>query len=39
MPINKLFAGGLAQMSKALDLRSQKQNLIQSNIANMETPG
>lgn len=26
-------------MGKALDLRSQRQNIIQSNIANMETPG
>ncbi len=39
MPVNNLFGGGLAQMSKALDLRSQRQNLIQSNIANLETPG
>ena len=26
-------------MNKALDLRMQKQGLIQSNVANMETPG
>lgn len=39
MPINKLYGGGIALMGKALDLRSEKQGLIQSNIANMETPG
>ena len=38
MPINKLF-GGLGFMEKALDLRYERQGLIQSNIANMETPG
>ncbi len=39
MPINKLFGGNIALTGKALDLRMQKQGLIQSNIANMETPG
>jgi flagellar basal-body rod protein FlgB len=39
MPVNKLFGSGVALIGKALDLRSQRQGLIQSNIANMETPG
>jgi len=39
MPVNKLFGGGIALLGKALDLRAQRQGLIQSNIANMETPG
>jgi len=38
MPINKLFSS-LGFMEKALDLRYERQGLIQSNIANMETPG
>ncbi len=36
---NKLFGEKLQMMQQALDLRMQKQGLIQSNIANMETPG
>lgn len=39
MPVNKLFGGGVALLGKALDLRAQRQGMIQSNIANMETPG
>lgn len=39
MPINKLFGGNIALMGQALDLRSERQGLIQSNIANLETPG
>ena len=39
MPINKLYGGNIALMGKALDLRTEKQGLIQSNVANMETPG
>lgn len=39
MPINKLYGGSIAMMRQALDLRSEKQGLIQSNIANQETPG
>jgi flagellar basal-body rod protein FlgB len=38
MPINKLF-GGVNYMAQALNLRYERQGLIQSNIANMETPG
>jgi len=39
MLVNKLFGGTLATTAKALDLRLERQGLIQSNIANMETPG
>lgn len=40
MPIiNKLFGGITGQMEQALNLRLERQGLIQSNIANMETPG
>ncbi|MBI5559356.1 MAG: flagellar basal body rod protein FlgB [Deltaproteobacteria bacterium] len=39
MPINKLFGGSMRNMEQALNLRSERQGLIQSNIANMETPG
>lgn len=39
MPINKLFGGTLPAMEQALNLRYERQGLIQSNIANMETPG
>lgn len=39
MPVNKLFGSGVALMGRALDVRSQRQGLIQSNIANLETPG
>lgn len=38
MPINKL-SGGIESMRTALNLRSEKQGLIQSNVANIETPG
>lgn len=36
---NKLFGGVLSQAQTALNLRMEKQGLIQSNIANIETPG
>ncbi|MFZ5764702.1 MAG: flagellar basal body rod protein FlgB [Thermodesulfobacteriota bacterium] len=39
MPIDKLFSGGLAQMEHALNLRYERQGLILSNVANLETPG
>lgn len=39
MPINKLFGGNIEIMRQALDLRGKRQGLIQSNIANLETPG
>lgn len=39
MPINKLFGGSLPMMEQALSLRYERQGLIQSNIANLETPG
>ncbi len=40
MPItNKLFGGSLNTLQSALNLRMEKQGLIQSNIANIETPG
>lgn len=39
MLTNKLFGGVLATTAKSLDLRMERQGLIQSNIANMETPG
>ncbi|MFH1218127.1 MAG: flagellar basal body rod protein FlgB [Pseudomonadota bacterium] len=39
MPIDKLFSGGISQMEQALNLRYERQGLIQSNVANMETPG
>ncbi len=39
MPINKMFGGNIELMRQALNLRSERQGLIQSNIANMETPG
>jgi len=39
MPVNKLFSGGIDVLGQALNLRYEKQGLIQSNIANMETPG
>ncbi len=39
MPINKLFGGNLPVLEQALNLRYERQGLIQSNIANMETPG
>ncbi len=39
MPINKLFGGNIPVLEQALNLRYEKQGLIQSNIANLETPG
>ena len=39
MLTNKLFGGALATTAKALDLRMERQGMIQSNVANMETPG
>lgn len=39
MPVNKIFGGTIALTAKALDLLSTRQGVIQSNIANMETPG
>jgi len=39
MPVNKLYGGSIATMRQALDLRLEKQGLIQSNVANQETPG
>ena len=39
MLVNKLFDGTLATTTRALDLRMERQGLIQSNVANMETPG
>lgn len=39
MPVNKLFGGSIEVMHQALNLRNERQGLIQSNIANLETPG
>ena len=39
MPINKLFGGTIELTAKALNLLSARQGVIQSNIANMDTPG
>jgi flagellar basal-body rod protein FlgB len=39
MPINKLFDGNIEAMRQALTLRQERQGLIQSNVANLETPG
>ena len=39
MPINKLFNGNIETMRQALTLRQERQGLIQSNVANLETPG
>ncbi len=39
MPINKLFGGNMPVLEQALTLRQERQGLIQSNIANLETPG
>ncbi|MBU0483876.1 MAG: flagellar basal body rod protein FlgB [Proteobacteria bacterium] len=36
---DKIFGGSFALGAKALDVRSARQGLIQSNIANLETPG
>lgn len=39
METKGLFSGTIPLLSKSLDLRSARHNLIASNIANMETPG
>ncbi len=39
MPVNNLFAGLINKTGYALDLRYERQGLIQSNIANLQTPG
>ncbi|MEW6426999.1 MAG: flagellar basal body rod protein FlgB [Thermodesulfobacteriota bacterium] len=39
MPINKLVGPAVELPKRALDLRTERQGLIQSNIANMNTPG
>ncbi len=36
---NSLFGGPLPLIEKALDIRQARQGVLQSNIANMETPG
>ncbi len=36
---NKIFGKTIDALTRSLDLRSQKQNLISANIANAETPG
>ncbi len=37
--MNKLLGSTIKALANSLDLRSQKQNIISSNIANSETPG
>ncbi|MCK5227661.1 MAG: flagellar basal body rod protein FlgB [Desulfobulbaceae bacterium] len=39
MPIKNIFAGTIDVASQALNVRMEKQGLIQSNLANIETPG
>jgi len=39
MPLSKIFGGSFAVAEKALDLRATRQGFIQSNIANINTPG
>lgn len=39
MPLNKIFSGSFVAAEKALNLRSTRQGFIQSNIANINTPG
>ena len=39
MPINKIYGGNLPVLEQSLNVRMEKQGLIQSNIANLETPG
>ncbi len=39
MPSNSLFDSNIVLLKKVLDLRSEKQRVIASNIANAETPG
>ena len=39
MPLNKIFSGSFVAAEKALNLRATRQGFIQSNIANINTPG
>jgi flagellar basal-body rod protein FlgB len=39
MPIEGLFSTTVEVLGKSIDLRSRNQNLISSNLANVETPG
>ncbi len=39
MPVNGLFDSTMQALDKVLEMRSQKLQLISSNIANAETPG
>ncbi len=39
MPVNKLFGGVLGLAKNVLDLRLERQGLIHSNLANINTPG
>lgn len=39
MPINKIFGGVMPTLEQSLNVRMEKQGLVQSNIANLETPG
>lgn len=39
MPINKMFGGTIEVLHQSLNVRNVRQGLIQSNIANLETPG
>ena len=39
MPVNGIFGTTVELLSKTLDLRAQRQNLISANLANVETPG
>lgn len=39
MPIDSLFSTTIEVLSKSVDLRTRNQNLIASNLANVETPG
>ena len=39
MPINKIYGGVMPTLEQSLNIRMEKQGLIQSNIANLETPG
>lgn len=39
MPVDGLFSTTIEVLGKSIDLRTRNQNLIASNIANVETPG
>lgn len=39
MPVDGLFSATIEVLGKSIDLRTRNQNLIASNIANVETPG